>query len=110
MSEKSIALRLAMYWTMKNDQGEYIYSSLDLRESTAIELRRLHEENEALRVARDTMGNLWAKEKAHNSELSEVMKSTGLFLHHLWCDVQMNDYSFQKLNEQMEIVDKVLKK
>jgi len=35
----------------------------------------------------------------------EALKSTGLFLHHCWCDVSMNDYSFDKLNQQMEIVD-----
>ena len=35
----------------------------------------------------------------------DALKSTGLFLHHCWCDVSMNDYSFGKLNQQMEIVD-----
>ena len=43
------ALKLAAFWTMKNDQGEYLYSSLDFREETAEELRRLHEENQRLR-------------------------------------------------------------
>ena len=32
-------------------------------------------------------------------------KSTAAFLHHCWCDVQMSDYSFQRLSEQMEIID-----
>lgn len=35
----------------------------------------------------------------------EALESTGRFLHHCWCDVQMNEYSFDKLNKQMEIVD-----
>ena len=103
MSEQSKALRLA-------EQIEDRDIDLRLNDVVVAELRRLHEENEALRVARDTMGNLWAKEKTLNAELVEALRSTGMFLHHLWCDVQMNDYSFQKLNEQMEIVDKVLKK
>lgn len=102
MNEQPTALRLA-------EQIEARDYECHLNNVVA-ELRRLHEENEALRVARDTMGELWAKEKTHNAELTEALRSTGLFLHHLWCDVQMNDYSFQKLNEQMEIVDKVLKK
>lgn len=36
---KSKAETLAAYWTMKNDQGEYLQSSLDLREPTAAHLR-----------------------------------------------------------------------
>ena len=43
-------------------------------------------------------------------ELLEALKSTGLFLHHCWCDVQMNDYSFEKLNQQMAIVDAAIAK
>lgn len=42
--------------------------------------------------------------------LLEALKSTGLFLHHCWCDVQMNDYSFEKLNQQMQIVDAAIAK
>jgi hypothetical protein len=45
---------------------------------------------------------------AQRDALLEVLKSTGLFLHHCWCDVQMDDYSFEKLNRQMEIVDAAL--
>lgn len=45
-----------------------------------------------------------------NAELLEALKSTGLFLHHCWCDVQMNDYSFEKLNQQMAIVDAAIAK
>lgn len=55
----------------------------------AAELRRLHEINQ---------------------ELLEVLKSTGLFLHHCWCDVPMNEYSFKKLNLQMEVVDTAIAK
>ena len=46
---------------------------------------------------------------AHRDALLEALKSTGLFLHHCWCDVQMNDHSFEKLNRQMEIVDAAIK-
>ena len=42
------------------------------------------------------------------AKLAEALRSTGLFLHHCWCDVQMNDYSFSKLNEQMKVVDEAL--
>lgn len=42
---------------------------------------------------------------AVNEQMLMALKSTGLFLHHCWCDVQMNDYSFGKLGKQMEIVD-----
>ena len=41
-------------------------------------------------------------------ELREALRSAGLFLHHCWCDVQMNDYSFERLNEQMKLVDAAL--
>ena len=47
--------------------------------------------------------------EAQRDALLEALKSTGLFLHHCWCDVQMNDYSFEKLNRQMEIVDAAIK-
>lgn len=43
------------------------------------------------------------------NKYKEALKSVNLFLHHLWCDVQMNDYSFQKLQEQMDTVEKLLK-
>ena len=60
----------------------------ELYRRAAAELRRLHAQRDAL---------------------LEALKSTGLFLHHCWCDVQMNDYSFEKLNRQMEIVDAAIK-
>lgn len=46
---------------------------------------------------------------AQRDALLEALKSTGLFLHHCWCDVQMNDYSFEKLNQQMAVVDAAIK-
>jgi hypothetical protein len=46
--DKRLALQLAGYWAAKNDQGEYLYSSLRFREETAAELRRLVAENERL--------------------------------------------------------------
>ncbi len=47
--------------------------------------------------------------EAQRAALLEALKSTGLFLHHCWCDIQMNDHSFEKLNRQMEIVDAAIK-
>lgn len=43
-----------------------------------------------------------------NAKLREALEEAGLFLHHAWCDVQMNDYSFEKLNKTMQIVDAAL--
>lgn len=48
------------------------------------------------------------QQQAAMRQALEALESTGLFLHHCWCDVQMNDYSFEKLNKQMEIVDSTL--
>lgn len=47
--------------------------------------------------------------EAENARLKAVLKDVGLFLHHCWCDVQMNDYSFERLNQQMQAVDAELK-
>jgi hypothetical protein len=56
MTDKPEALRLAGYWAAKNDQGEYLYSSLRFREETAAELRRLHAVNqELLEALKDTL-------------------------------------------------------
>ena len=112
----------------------------------AIELRRLHAENEALRKANEAFGKrqewwnekmfaleqqrdalmeaeverksaaiqrLWKERNSlreQNAALLEALKSTGLFLHHCWCDVQMNEYSFEKLNQQMIVVDAAIAK
>ncbi len=43
-------------------------------------------------------------------ELLTALKGAGLFLHHAWCDIQMNDYSFEKLNQVMTLVDSVIAK
>lgn len=104
MSEKSEALRLAEYHECATD----LHSM-----QTAAELRRLHE------LALEQQGKIYALEMARSMEqktaklkrdaLLRALKSTGLFLHHCWCDVQMNDYSFEKLNRQMEIVDAAIK-
>ena len=81
----------------------------DMQEAAA-ELRRLHELLEAeqtlhQRVIYPELQRL----RAQRDALLEALKSTCLFLHHCWCDVQMNDYSFEKLNRQMEIVDAAIK-
>lgn len=43
-------------------------------------------------------------------ETRAVLKATGLLLHHFWCDVQMNEYSFEKLNKGMEAIDAAMQK
>lgn len=43
------------------------------------------------------------------AEARKVLKETGLLLHHFWCDVQMNDYSFDKLNKGIEAIDAAIK-
>jgi len=53
--------------------SEAVKITIDDLTAAAAELRRLHAENEAVKVARDTMGNLWAKEKALNAELVEAL-------------------------------------
>ena len=42
-------------------------------------------------------------------EARKVLKETGLLLHHFWCDVPMNEYSFEKLNKGMEAIDAAMK-
>jgi hypothetical protein len=99
-------------------EGHYGPSYLrDLLPEAAAELRRLHAENEALREANEAFGKRqeWWNERMvaleqQRDALLEALKSTGLFLHHCWCDVQMNDYSFEKLNQQMQIVDAAIAK
>ena len=53
---------------------------------------------------------LLLKQEAAIKQLREALSHSGLFLHHAWCDVQMNDYSFEKLNQQMQIVDAAIAK
>jgi hypothetical protein len=48
------------------------------------------------------------RQHAEITKLREALKEAGLFLHHAWCDVQMNEYSFEKLNKTMEVVDAAL--
>lgn len=72
---------------------------------------------EALRWA-DFLDQMWAAEPAaelrrlhaENAELLAALKAAGLSLHHAWCDVQMNDYSFEKLNQTMIVVDAAIAK
>jgi len=63
----------------------------------------------ALQMTKATHTLKIAAVEAQRDALLEALKSTGLFLHHCWCDVQMNDYSFEKLNQQMQIVDAAIK-
>ncbi len=76
-----------------------------LRLADALERDKWHVPAVVMQAAADELRRLHAQRDA----LLEALKSTGLFLHHCWCDVQMNDYSFEKLNRQMEIVDAAIK-
>ena len=61
------------------------------------------------RALREMIDCATARAEAQRDALLEALKRTGLFLHHCWCDVQMNDYSFEKLNQQMAVVDAAIK-
>ena len=75
----------------------------------AAELRRLHASCEDYAQHKQRQDQRVLGLNAQRDALLEALKSTGLFLHHCWCDVQMNDHSFEKLNRQMEIVDAAIK-
>ena len=89
------------------------YNEFDVVEDsqrTAAELRRLYQENEEDQGVIAVWRGRTQRAEAQRDQLLEALKSTGLFLHHCWCDVQMNDYSFEKLNQQMAVVDAAIKK
>lgn len=76
-------------------------------EALKAEVERLRADAEMRGIWEQTAANLLVraeKAEAEVERLREALKSTAAFLHHCWCDVQMSEYSFQKLNEQMEIV------
>jgi len=61
-----------------------------------------------IRALHVTEENLRAENEAHarrNTVLEECLKEVGRFLHHCWCDVQMNEYSYARLTQMMELVD-----
>jgi hypothetical protein len=95
MADQPVALRLAERIEKCDRCGG--------TKAVAAELRRLYAEN-ALLHERHHFDNGVLK------ELLEALKAAGLFLHHAWCDVQMNDYSFEKLNQTMIVVDAAIAK
>ena len=104
MTTQPEALRLANL--LEQIDGQH----WQVQDSAAAELRRLHAENETLGVHLSERMKDLLKVEAQRDALLEALKSTGLFLHHCWCDVQMNDYSFEKLNQQMAVVDAAIAK
>jgi hypothetical protein len=70
----------------------------------------LLEANEAFGKRQEWWNERMVALEQQRDALLEALKSTGLFLHHCWCDVQMNDYSFEKMNQQMQIVDAAIAK
>ena len=48
--------------------------------------------------------------KSQKSDLLTVLKEVDLFLHHCWCAVHMNEYSFEKLNHHMEMTSSIMNK
>lgn len=105
MSVQPEALRLADAL----DYGVYDAQMARVMDQSAAELRRLSAENEAFGIHLSERMKDLARVEAQRDALLEALKSTGLFLHHCWCDVQMNDYSFEKLNQQMAVVDAAIK-
>ena len=81
----------------------------DLIQDAAAELRRLRASCEDYAQHKQRQDRRVLELNTQCDALLEALKSTGLFLHHCWCDVQMNDHSFEKLNRQMEIVDAAIK-
>lgn len=78
-----------------------------------LELPKLEELNQAdidalVEVLASTQHEL-QRLLAENNSLLEALKSTSLFLEHCWCDVQMNDHSFDKLNQQIKIVNAAIR-
>lgn len=60
------------------------------------------------KVASEDRASLAPQPTASNAGERALLKDIGLLLHHFWCDVQMNDYSFQKLNAMMMRIDAAL--
>ncbi len=77
MSNQPIALKLAGYWVAKNDQGEYLYSSLHFREETAAELRRLHAVNQELLEALDEIAINTHDDTAERVARAAIAKAEG---------------------------------
>ncbi len=113
MTTQPEALRLADWL---EDQYDPTYN----QEQAAAELRRLHQFAEdqigrattaeaALQMTKATHALKIVAVEAQRDALLEALKSTGLFLHHCWCDVQMNEYWFEKLDQQMAVVDAAIK-
>ena len=96
------ALRLA-------DELERYHGEYPTCTEAAAELRRLHASCEDYAQHKQRQDQRVLELNAQRDALLEALKSTGLFLHHCWCDVQMNDHSFEKLSRQMEIVDAAIK-
>jgi len=76
MTNEQLALKAAIGYVERNTP-QLVHSEI------AAELRRLD---------------------AVNAQLLEALKSANLFLHHCWCDVQMNEYSYEKLQQEMAAV------
>lgn len=53
----------------------------------------------------DTCSEELARVRADAEVYRSLLKETGLLLHHFWCDVKMNEYSFDKLNKGIEAID-----
>lgn len=109
MTDKPEALRLA--------DKLNLMLGWDTCAEAAAELRRLYAENEKFRKHIESQNKeldelipMAERLEAQRDALLEALKSTGLFLHHCWCDVQMNDYSFERLNHQMSVVDAAIAK
>mgnify|MGYP007090083018 CR=1 FL=1 len=102
--DKPDALRLAGYWVAKNDQGEYLYSSLRFREETAAELRRLHDVEKAYQSACGIIDEqdkrLVELEKQHPKRYAAAIAATRREWQEL-TDEEINDGRDQLLTEDL---------
>lgn len=104
-SEPELGMQEAAY-------GEYVKLETFEHEMARMQAQvdRMRKEGQRLHEVELTLKSQVNELKAVKSELMGTLKTTGLFLHHCWCDVSMNEYSFEKLNSTMRLVDETIKK
>lgn len=77
-------------------------AALDVKDA---EIERLNAALDESRAERSVAYLAFERVSAERDALRAALKEVGLFLHHCWCDVQMNNHSFERLNAAMTLVD-----